>query len=151
MLKSPKEVFARLPHKSSAICSFWCALLLIVLLGLACKRSSYQSPSSTSGVTSTTPTATTTSNRTLPHGFTSSTPASGHGEVLFGGMTGTSARGALSGALNALATYFDAKPQLLGAVVSGNDDEIEGLSPVGATATELEFKLSADCGLTFFD
>jgi hypothetical protein len=42
-------------------------------------------------------------------------------------MTGTSASGALWGALNALGGYFDAKPNVLAAMVSANDDQIQAL------------------------
>ena len=104
-------------------------ILLVGLLTTACKHSSsYQSPpaSSDGGGGTITP-AVTTSHRNLPYGFTSIPTTSGQGEVLYGGMTGTSASGALWGSLTALAQYFDQKPNVLAAMVSANDDEVQAL------------------------
>jgi hypothetical protein len=42
-------------------------------------------------------------------------------------MTGTSASAALWGSLSALAQYFDQKPNVLAAMVSANDDEVQAL------------------------
>jgi hypothetical protein len=42
-------------------------------------------------------------------------------------MTGNIASAALWETLNSLSSYFDAKPQVLGAIVSANDDEIQCL------------------------
>ena len=106
-------------------------ILLISLLVPACKHSSsassYQGPPENSGGGDISPPVTTSSHRNLPYGFTSIPAASGQGEVLYGGMTGTSASGALWGALTALAPYFDQKPNVLGAMVSANDDEVQAL------------------------
>lgn len=117
------------PIKHSATCSFFFVLLFGLLI-LSCKHSSNESPpqgpSDGPSGGSISP-ATTAGNRNLPYGFTSSRPASGTGEVLYGGMTGTSASGALWGSLNALAGYFDAKPTVLAAMVSANDDEVQAL------------------------
>jgi hypothetical protein len=54
-------------------------------------------------------------------------PASGRGEVIIGGMTGNQASPALWAALTALGTYYDAKPNVLGAFVTSGDDEIQAL------------------------
>src|ERR1041385_8907801 len=101
-------------------------ILLVGLLITACKHSSsYQSPpASADGGGSTITPATTSSHRNLPYGFTSIPTTSGPGEVLYGGMTGTSASAALWGSLTALAQYFDQKPNVLAAMVSANDDEV---------------------------
>ena len=99
-------------------------ILLVGLLITACKHSSsYQSPpaSSDGGGGGTITPAVTTSHRNLPYGFTSIPTTSGQGEVLYGGMTGTSASGALWGSLTALAQYFDQKPNVLAAMVNPND------------------------------
>src|SRR5215467_15748342 len=90
-------------------------ILLVGLLVSACTHSPYQSPPASSGG-GISPPATTTSHRNLPYGFTSIPTASGQGEVLYGGMTGTSASGALWGSLSALAGYFDEKPNVLAAM-----------------------------------
>ena len=47
--------------------------------------------------------------------------------MLYGGMTGTSAKAALFAALNALAGNFDAPPHVLAAMVTANDDESQAL------------------------
>jgi len=130
MYRSPYHVFIR-PYlnrskRSTTRFSFFALSLLLVVV-LACKHSSYQSPSTSSGPPGSGSTATSSNNRSLPYGFKSFAPASGHGEVLIGGMTGNVASAALWAALNSLASYFDAKPQVIGAIVSANDDEIQGL------------------------
>ena len=103
-------------------------LIVIGLLALACRHPSYQSSPSRSDYNSTpTPNSTIASNRTLPSAFRGIPPSSGSGEVLYGGMTGTSASGALWGALNALAPYFDAKPNVLGAAMTTDDSQIQAL------------------------
>lgn len=130
MSKSPDHVFIRsyliTSRRTTTRFSFFILLLCVVAI-LACKHSSYQSPPTSSGPASSGSAATTSNNRGLPSGFKSYAPASGHGEVLIGGMTGNIASAALWAALNSLAGYFDAKPQVLGAIVSANDDEIQGL------------------------
>src|SRR5882724_2978249 len=125
MSRSPYHVFIH-PYlntskRSTTRFSFFVLLLGLVVV-LACKHSPYQSPSTSSSPASGGSTATSSNNRSLPSGFKSFAPASGHGEVLIGGMTGNVASAALWAALNSLAGYFDAKPQVLGAIVSANDD-----------------------------
>ena len=130
MSGSPCRIFSRpflnTSKRSTTRFSFF-ALLLGLVVVLACKHSSHQSPVTSSGPASSEPAATSSSNKSLPNGFKSLAPASGHGEVLIGGMTGNIASAALWGTLNSLAGYFDAKPQVLGAIVSANDDEIQCL------------------------
>lgn len=62
----------------------------------------------------------------LPKGFTSFRPDDGTGEVLIRQRKDEkSARAALDGALDALATYFDGRPRVLGAVADANDSEVQ--------------------------
>lgn len=110
-----------------------CFLLASVmsLLVVACsKHSSYDSspPSSPpSSGDSGGGSAPTSSARNLPAGFRSIPPASGTGDLLYGGMSGTDAKAALFAALNALAGNFDAAPHVLGAMATANNDEAQAL------------------------
>ena len=100
--------------------------VFLILLVLACKRSSHYS-SSPSYTYNSSPSPVVSSARNLPNGFRSIPPTSGTGDLLYGGMSGTSAKGALFGALKALAGNFDAVPHVLGAFVTANDDETQAL------------------------
>lgn len=62
----------------------------------------------------------------LPKDFTSFRPDHGAGEVLIRqSQDVTSARAALDGALDALASYFDGRPRILGALDNDNDTEVQ--------------------------
>jgi len=62
----------------------------------------------------------------LPKGFTAYQPDNGTGEVLIQQRKDAkSARAALSDALDGLATYFDARPRVLGAVADAGDTEVQ--------------------------
>ena len=64
--------------------------------------------------------------RNPPKGFTAFQPDRGTGEVLIQQRKDVkSARGALDGALDALATYFDGRPRVLGAMADDNDTEAQ--------------------------
>src|SRR6476659_5260413 len=101
-------------------------LVFLILLVLACKRTSHYS-SGPSYSSNTSPSPTVSSARNLPAGFRSIPPTSGTGDLLYGGMSGTSASGALFGALKAVASNFDAVPHVLAAMVTEHDDEIQSL------------------------
>ena len=61
-----------------------------------------------------------------PKDFTAFRPDNGTGEVLIQQRKGaTSARAAFDGALDALTTYFDGRPRVLGAMTDDNDTEIQ--------------------------
>jgi len=105
------------------------------LLVVACKRSSYDSSppssppasSSNSSDSSGGGSVPVSNARNLPAGFRSIPPASGTGDLLYGGMSGTDAKAALFAALNALAGNFDAAPHVLGAMSTENNDEAQAL------------------------
>src|SRR5690349_6044739 len=100
--------------------------VFLILLVLACKRSSHYS-SGPSYSYNPSPSPAVSSARNLPSGFRSIPPSTGTGDLLYGGMTGTSAKGALFGALKALAGNFDAEPHVLAAMVTSGDDETQAL------------------------
>src|SRR5689334_17725427 len=133
MSNTPFGDFRHIPRgKAFPICVSLLALSLFLLVALACRRSSsYQSgPISSGPATTASPSETSapiSNGRTLPNGFRSMAPASGRGEVIIGGMTGNQASPALWAALTALGTYYDAKPNVLGAFVTSGDDEIQAL------------------------
>jgi len=134
MPNSPRQIFPKTllnNHKHSPVTTSVFVLFLALLLLLACKRSSTSySPTTYSpspGPTSNVGPVTTGGGRSLPEGFRSQTPPAGHGEIITGGMTGNVASPALWAALNSLSTYFDGKPQVLGAIVSADDDEAQAL------------------------
>ena len=101
-------------------------VLVVSLLAVACQHSSYNSSPPSSSYNSAPPSGG-GNIRNLPNGFRSIPPASGTGDLLYGGMTGASAKAALLGALNALAVNFDAAPHVLAAMVTANDDEAQAL------------------------
>jgi len=101
-------------------------ILTIVLIVTVCKRTSYYSSPPSSSYSSS-PSPPVSNARNLPAGFRSIPPASGTGDLLYGGMSGTSAKGALFGALNALTGNFDAAPHVLAAMVTADDDEAQAL------------------------
>jgi hypothetical protein len=101
-------------------------LVFLILLVLACKRTSHYS-SGPSYSSNTSPSPIVSSARNLPSGFRSIPPSSGTGDLLYGGMTGSSAKGAVFGALKALTGNFDSMPHVLAAMVTANDDEAQAL------------------------
>ncbi len=103
------------------------AIFLVLIAVLACKHSSFRSSPASSGSAPEGNSSSSANTRNLPFGFKTVPSGSGHGEVIIGGMTGNVASAALWAGLNSLSGYFDAKPKVLGAFVSTNDDEIQGL------------------------
>jgi len=100
--------------------------VFLILLVLACKRSSHYSSGPSYSYASS-PSPVVSSARNLPSGFRSIPPSSGSGDLLYGAMTGSSAKGAVFGALKALTGNFDSMPHVLAAMVTASDDEAQAL------------------------